>query len=72
MPSEGGKFSVTARWNSDFKDAKHPITIGNFDKLKLVDESYRQLTGELPKEQILGRANEDKKPQPLFWSRELG
>ncbi|MBP3960720.1 ThuA domain-containing protein [Gemmata sp. G18] len=55
----------------DFKDAKHPIA-RNFDKLKLVDESYWQLTGDLPKERVLGWANEDAKPQPLFWSVERG
>ncbi len=55
----------------DFKDAKHPIA-RNFDKLKLVDESYWQLTGELPKDRVLGWANEDAKPQPLFWSVEQG
>jgi len=55
----------------DFKNAKHPIA-RNFDKLKLVDESYWQLTGELPKERVLGWANEDARPQPLFWSLEQG
>jgi putative heme-binding domain-containing protein len=55
----------------DFKQAKHPIT-RNFDKLKLVDESYWQLTGELPKDRVLGWATEDAKPQPLFWSLEQG
>ncbi|HEY1186488.1 MAG TPA: ThuA domain-containing protein, partial [Gemmata sp.] len=55
----------------DFKDTKHPIT-RNFDKLKLVDESYWQLTGALPKERVLGWANEDAKPQPLFWATEPG
>lgn len=53
----------------DFKDAKHPVA-RNFDKLKLVDESYWQLTGELPKDRVLGWAKEDAKPQPLFWTRE--
>ncbi|MBN9118555.1 MAG: ThuA domain-containing protein [Planctomycetes bacterium] len=55
----------------DFKQAKHPIT-RNFDKLKLVDESYWQLTGELPKDRVLGWADEDARPQPLFWSLEQG
>jgi putative heme-binding domain-containing protein len=53
----------------DFKASKHPVT-RNFDKLKLVDESYWQLTGELPKERVLGWANEGAKPQPLFWTLE--
>ena len=55
----------------DFKQSKHPIA-RNFDKLKLVDESYWQLTGELSKERVLGWATEDAKPQPLFWSLEQG
>ena len=55
----------------DFEESKHPVT-RNFDKLKLVDESYWQLTGELPKERVLGWAKEDAKPQPLFWSLERG
>jgi putative heme-binding domain-containing protein len=55
----------------DLKQTKHPIT-RNFDKLKLVDESYWQLTGDLPKERVLGWGNEDAKPQPLFWSLEQG
>ncbi len=63
--------SATARWTSTSRLAKHPIT-RNFDKLKLVDESYWQLTGDLPKERVLGWASEDEKPQPLFWSLEQG
>ncbi len=55
----------------DFKTEKHPVT-RNFDKLKLVDESYWQLVGDLPKNRVLGWANEDAKPQPLFWSLEQG
>ncbi|MBA3452315.1 MAG: ThuA domain-containing protein, partial [Deltaproteobacteria bacterium] len=52
-------------------EAKHPIA-RNFDKLKLVDESYWQLTGELPKDRALGWATEEKEPRPLFWSLEQG
>lgn len=51
------------------KDAKHPIA-RNFDKLKLVDESYWQLTGELPKDRVLATQIEDKEPRPLFWTTE--
>ena len=43
----------------DFKNAKHPIA-RNFDKLKLVDESYWLLTGTLPKDRVLGWATEEK------------
>jgi putative heme-binding domain-containing protein len=50
-------------------DAKHPI-LRNIDKLKLVDESYWMLTGDLPKDRVLGWGVEDKEPRPLFWSLE--
>ena len=52
-------------------DAKHPIT-RNFDTLKLVDESYWLMLGELPKERVLGWGVEEKQPRPLFWSLERG
>jgi hypothetical protein len=51
--------------------SKHPIT-RNFDKLVLVDESYWLLTGDLPKDRVLGWAPEEKEPRPLFWSLERG
>ncbi len=53
----------------DFSAAKHPVT-RNFDKLKLVDESYWKLTGDLPKDRVLGWATEEKEPWPQFWSVE--
>jgi type 1 glutamine amidotransferase len=53
------------------KEAAHPVT-RNFDKLKLVDESYWNLKGDLPKVRVLGSGMEDKKPQPLFWSVDHG
>jgi type 1 glutamine amidotransferase len=52
-------------------EAKHPIA-RNFGKLSLVDESYWDLTGELPKGRIIASAVEDKQPRPLFWSLEQG
>lgn len=55
----------------DFKNAKHPVT-RNIDNLKLVDESYWKMTGDLPKDRVLGWAKEDGEPQPLFWSLERG
>jgi type 1 glutamine amidotransferase len=51
------------------KDSKHPIT-RNFDKLKLVDESYWMLTGELPADRVLATQVEDKEQRPLFWTTE--
>ncbi|VTR96193.1 heme-binding protein : Heme-binding protein OS=Pedosphaera parvula (strain Ellin514) GN=Cflav_PD3187 PE=4 SV=1: Laminin_G_3: ThuA [Gemmata massiliana] len=55
----------------DFSSAKHPVT-RNLGKLKLVDESYWKMTGELPKGRVLGWGKEDNEPQPLFWSLERG
>jgi putative heme-binding domain-containing protein len=51
--------------------AKHPIA-RNFDRLKMVDESYWKMTGELPKERVIAWGKEDGEPQPLFWSLERG
>jgi type 1 glutamine amidotransferase len=53
------------------QEAKHPIA-RNLDKLKLVDESYWNLTGTLPKERVLAWGMEDRAAQPLFWSLEHG
>jgi putative heme-binding domain-containing protein len=52
-------------------DPAHPVARG-FTTLKLVDESYWNLTGTLPKDRILGTGVEDGQPQPLFWSTEQG
>lgn len=51
------------------KEAKHPIA-RNLDRLALVDESYWNLTGELPGNRVIASAVEDRAPQPLFWSLE--
>jgi hypothetical protein len=53
------------------KNAMHPVT-RNFDTLKLVDESYWNLIGDLPKGRTLAWGPEDKMPQPLFWSLDYG
>lgn len=53
------------------RDAKHPI-VRNLDTLHLVDESYWQLTGELPAGRVIATAVEDREPRPLFWSLEHG
>jgi type 1 glutamine amidotransferase len=53
------------------QETQHPVA-RNLDKLSLVDESYWQLTGELPKERVIATAIEDKEPRPLFWSLEHG
>lgn len=54
-----------------FGNSDHPITRG-FTTLKLVDESYWNLTGLLPVDRILATGNEENRPQPLFWSLEQG
>jgi hypothetical protein len=51
------------------KGAKHPVA-RNFDRLKLVDESYWMLTGELPADRVLATQVEDQEPRPLFWTVE--
>jgi type 1 glutamine amidotransferase len=48
---------------------RHPIA-RNFDRLKLEDESYWMLTGELPRERVIATQVEDKEPRPLFWTVE--
>jgi putative heme-binding domain-containing protein len=48
---------------------KHPIG-RNFSKVKFVDESYWQLTGDPKKIRLLASGMEDGKPQPLFWTIE--
>lgn len=52
-------------------DPEHPVS-REFTTLRLVDESYWNLTGELPDDRVLGWGNEDNQPQPLFWSLEQG
>ena len=51
------------------RDARHPIA-RNFDRLKLVDESYWMLTGQLPKDRVIASQEEDQEPRPLFWTTE--
>ena len=53
------------------KEPRHPVA-RNFDRLKLVDESYWMLTGDLPKERVIATQIEDKEPRPLFWTTEPG
>src|SRR5262249_18756547 len=52
-------------------EVKHPVT-RNFDKLKLIDESYWDLTGDVKNVQVLASAVEDGQPRPLLWAREQG
>jgi putative heme-binding domain-containing protein len=53
------------------RDNRHPIA-RNLDRLKMVDESYWLLTGELPKERVIAWQTEEKEPRPLFWTLEHG
>lgn len=71
LASRGGKIKyrhgpLDLQFN---QESKHPIT-RNFDKLKLVDESYWMLTGDLPADRVLATQVEDKEPRPLFWTTE--
>jgi type 1 glutamine amidotransferase len=52
------------------KEAKRHAIARNFDRLKLVDESYWMLTGDLPADRVLATQVEDKEPRPLFWTTE--
>lgn len=47
----------------------HPIT-RNFDRLKLIDESYWKLSGNLPPNRVLGTSEEEGQPQPILWTTE--
>jgi putative heme-binding domain-containing protein len=51
--------------------SSHPIA-RNFDRVKLVDESYWQLTGKVSAANVLATALEDGEPQPLFWAIDSG
>jgi putative heme-binding domain-containing protein len=53
------------------KNANHPV-LRNFDRLKLVDESYWKMAGSLPPDRVLATSKEDGKPQPQLWSLERG
>jgi type 1 glutamine amidotransferase len=56
----------------DFTPGKdHPIA-RNFDRVKLVDESYWELFGNPDNINLLATQEEDGKPQPLFWTVEHG
>lgn len=54
-----------------FASSQHPVA-RNFSKLKLYDESYWSLVGDLPAERVLATGVEDKQAQPLFWTTEPG
>ncbi|HVK09768.1 MAG TPA: ThuA domain-containing protein [Gemmataceae bacterium] len=73
LASRGGKIKyrhgpLDLAFNAD---AKHPVA-RNLDRLKLVDESYWMLTGELPADRVLATQVEDGQPRPLFWTTEPG
>jgi putative heme-binding domain-containing protein len=55
----------------DFSNSKHPITRG-FDKLRLIDESYWNLVGDVGSIELIGTGIEDGQARPLFWSRRAG
>ncbi|QDU22817.1 ThuA domain-containing protein [Urbifossiella limnaea] len=49
--------------------ARHPVG-RNFDKLKLHDESYWQMTGDPKRITLLASGKEDGADRPLFWTLE--
>jgi type 1 glutamine amidotransferase len=51
------------------RDPDHPITRG-FDKVKFVDESYWNLTGDVRDVHVLADAPEEGEARPLLWTRE--
>jgi hypothetical protein len=72
MASVGGKIKyrhgpLDLAFNKDVPP--HPIA-RNFAGLKLVDESYWELTGELPKDRVIATNVEAGQPRPLFWTVE--
>jgi type 1 glutamine amidotransferase len=71
LASRGGKIKYRhGPLDLEFnKGPKHPVA-RNFERLKLVDESYWMLTGELPADRVIATQIEDKEPRPLFWTTE--
>jgi putative heme-binding domain-containing protein len=55
----------------DLTFKQHPIA-RNITTLKLVDESYWMLQGNLPAERVIATGLEEKAPRPLFWATESG
>lgn len=54
-----------------FPDAKSPISRG-LGKVKFIDESYWNLTGDPKKIDLVATGVEDGKAQPLMWTRRHG
>jgi putative heme-binding domain-containing protein len=52
-------------------EAAHPV-LRNFGPLALTDETYWNMSGDLPKNRILASAVEEGKPRPQVWSLEPG
>jgi putative heme-binding domain-containing protein len=55
----------------DLSAAKHSIA-RNFDRVKLVDETYWKLVGDLTGSSLLGTSVEDGSPTPQIWAHERG
>ncbi|MGQ0634944.1 MAG: ThuA domain-containing protein [Planctomycetaceae bacterium] len=49
------------------RDTRHPVT-RNFNKLALIDESYWNMQGSVPTDNVLATAVEESQPRPLFWT----
>jgi type 1 glutamine amidotransferase len=58
--------------NIDFRPGvDHPIA-RNFDRIRWIDESYWELSGDPARIRLLATSLEDGKPQPQFWTVEHG
>ena len=56
----------------DFSDSQNIKSPVDFDRLRLVDESYWNLLGETASVSLIGTGLEDGQPRPLFWARQTG
>ena len=51
------------------KDSKHPV-MRNFEKLKITDETYWNMAGDLKPDRVLATAIEENQVQPQLWTLE--
>jgi hypothetical protein len=55
-----------------FRDRAHPVTRGFGERVRFVDESYWNLTGDEKRIHPLAMALEEQQPRPLLWTHERG
>lgn len=73
LASLGGGIRVRhGELDIDFSPGReHPIA-RNFQRIRWIDESYWQLTGDPNRLNLIGTSLEDGAPQPQFWTMERG